>query len=268
MNMTRNEINWNVLNAYVDGLLDRDMSANVAAAAASDPDLAARIATLSKLKASTPKRACIPEDDVPPFPEFSGKESFTRRRMAGLAAAVLVVLAIGAAAGLWPQNAPRDGDWLRDAVAAQKQWLASTSSYNGDDASLLRVDAAKAARPLDLSDADLKLIYVATSKPAGSAETMFLGYRGPHGCMVGLWIGHPQANIETLPRKLDTGSILVRAWKDQNTGYALLSKGMDPARLDRLADAVSRLTDPRHTVDDEIHTALRDVKRTGAACRV
>lgn len=268
MKMPKNEINWNVLNAYVDGLLDRDMSANVAAAAATDPDLAARIATLSKLKANTPRPAHISDESVPPFPEFSGDAVLTRRRLAGLAAAIFVAFAIAAAAGSWPHNAPRGGDWIRDAVAAQKRWLASASSHNGDDVSLVRVDAAKATKPLDLSDADLKLIYVATAKSPGSAETMFLGYRGPHGCMVGLWIGPPQTNIETSPRKFDSGSILVRAWKDQTTGYALLSKGMDPARLDLLADAVSRLADPRHTVDEEIHTALRDVKRTGAACRV
>lgn len=48
------KITWDVLNAYIDGELDRAMSARVAAAAAQDTTLAARFATLSKLKASTP----------------------------------------------------------------------------------------------------------------------------------------------------------------------------------------------------------------------
>lgn len=46
------EISWVILNAYVDGELDRVMSAKVAAAVAQDATIAARVATLSKLKAS------------------------------------------------------------------------------------------------------------------------------------------------------------------------------------------------------------------------
>jgi hypothetical protein len=125
-----------------------------------------------------------------------------------------------------------------------------------------------AARALDLSDADLKLVYAATLPPVAGSEAMFLGYRGPHGCLVGLWIGAPQNSIGSAPETFDTGDIRVRAWHDHVTGYALLSKGMDPARIDRLAEAVTRLTDPRQIVDDSIRTALRDVTRTGAACRV
>lgn len=65
--------------------------------------------------------------------------------------------------------------------------------------------------------------------------------------------------------KRDAGDIGVRAWRDQVTGYALLSKGMDPARIDRLAEAVVRLADPGQIVDDGIRTALRDVIRVGLA---
>ena len=44
--MVHSEISWELLNAYVDGELDPAMSAQVAAAAATDPSLAARVATL------------------------------------------------------------------------------------------------------------------------------------------------------------------------------------------------------------------------------
>ena len=68
--------------------------------------------------------------------------------------------------------------------------------------------------------------------------------------------------------KRDAGDIRVRAWRDQVTGYARLSKGMDPANIDRLAEAVVRLADPSQIVDDGIRTALRDVIRVGSACGV
>ena len=56
---------------------------------------------------------------------------------------------------------------------------------------------------------------------------------------------------------------MCQAIERQVTAYALLSKGMDPARIDRLAEAVVRLTDPGQVVDDGIRFALRDVTRVG-----
>jgi len=60
---------------------------------------------------------------------------------------------------------------------------------------------------------------------------------------------------------------MCQAIERQVTAYALLSKGMDPARIDRLAEAVV-LTDPGQVVDDGIRFALRDVTRVGMACGV
>jgi len=60
---------------------------------------------------------------------------------------------------------------------------------------------------------------------------------------------------------------MCQAIERQVTAYALLSKGMDPARIDRLAEAVV-LTDPGQVVDDGIRFALRDVTRVGIACGV
>jgi hypothetical protein len=65
--------------------------------------------------------------------------------------------------------------------------------------------------------------------------------------------------------KRATLAIFACAWRDQVTGYALLSKAMDPANLDRLAEAVVRLTDPSLIVYDGIRAALRDVTRVGMA---
>jgi hypothetical protein len=60
----------------------------------------------------------------------------------------------------------------------------------------------------------------------------------------------PQNGVGSAPETRDAGEIRVRAWRDQVTGYALLSNGMDLARIDRLAEPVVRLTDPGQIVDD------------------
>lgn len=260
------EITWDVLNAYVDGELDRAMSARVAAAAAQDTTLAARIATLSKLKASTPGPG-IPAHPIPPPPAATKRHRLASWRSYAIAAGLTLILA----AGILTQGrrAPNADDmWLTGALAAQRQWIDAASQNVSRDRPVVTIGAAVAARALDLSDADLKLVYAATMPPVTGSEAMFLGYRGPHGCLVGLWIGAPQDNVGSEPKIFDARDIRVRAWHDRVTGYALLSKGMDPARIDRLAAAVARLTDPREIVDDSVRTALRDVTRTGVACRV
>lgn len=260
------EMSWDLLNAYVDGELDRVMSAKVAAAVAQDATLAARVATLSKLKASM-HRLELTASQLPPLPIGLQRRRFASWRIFAVAASLVMVLAAGLLIHLHPASNVAQ-TWLDDALAAQRHWLASASRNNPDDRTIVTIDAATAARPLDLSDAQLKLVYVAQAPSSIGGETTFLGYRGPYGCMVGFWIGSPQDGLGSAPKSLDAGDFRVRAWRDQVAGYALIARGMDPIRIDRLAEAVARLVDPGQVVDDGIRTALRDITRTGAACRV
>ena len=266
MTVSDNKVTWEILNAYVDGELDRAASARVAGAAAQDATLAARIATLAKLKACTvdPRVSSV---QIPPPPAFSKKHPRRLWRPAAIAAGVALVLALGF---LTSGRVVRTTDdaWLTSALAIQRQWIASVSQDSHPDRSVVTIGAATAARAIDLSDADLKLVYATRMPPIEGTEAVFLGYRGSHGCMVGLWIGAPQNAVGPMPQTFDFENIRVRAWRDNTAGYALLSKGMVPARIDRLAEAVMRITDPQQIGDDSIRTALREVKRTGASCRV
>lgn len=260
------KVTWEILNAYVDGELDRAMSARVAADAARDATLAARIATLAKLKACTVDPGVSPVQ-IPPSPAFSKKRSRRVWRPVAIAAGLAAILALGM---LTSGRLVRTSDdaWLTSALAAQRQWIASMPQVGRGDRPAVTLGAASAAHALDLSDADLTLVYAATMPPIEGNAAVFLGYRGAHSCMVGLWIGAPQNSVGSTPRTFDSGNIRVRAWRDNTAGYALLARGMDPARIDRLAEAVMRMTDPRQIGDDGIRTALREVKRTGASCRV
>lgn len=258
------EISWELLNAYVDGELDPAMSAQVAAAAATDPSLAARVATLSHLKASV--SAPAHPGRIPPLPAALRSRWPARSRIAAMAAAVMLLLAasILTQRQLSPPSTPI---WLDAALAEQQHWIALSSAGKPGDDGLVAISASTAARPLDLSDAQLKLVYAVPVSRMSGQDATFLGYRGPHGCMVGLWIGPPQNDLGASPVALDTGNIGVRAWRDQLRGYALIAGGMDPARIDGLAAAVVRMVDPGQSIDDGIRTALRDVAHTGRACR-
>ncbi len=266
MTIDETEMTWGILNAYVDGELDLITSAQVAAAAAQDARLAARIATLSKLKASTIALE-NPVSQVPPLPYGFRQHRRASWRVYGIAAGLALFIAIGLLAWLY-LGSRADHDWLDAALTAQRHWIESASKHDVGGTPIVIIGVTRAARPLDLSDAELKLVYVAAAPPLAGSEPMLIGYRGPHGCMVGLWIGLPQAGVGPVPQQFDTGEIRVRAWRDQSTGYALMSKGMNPARIDRLAEAVARLADPKQLIDDSVRFALRDVTKTGAACTV
>lgn len=266
MIMNETEMSWNILNAYVDGELDRSMSAKVAAAVAEDATLAARIATLSKLKASATGPEA-PASQIPPLTNGFKQHRLASWRVYGIAAGLALTLAMGLLTSTYFGS--RTGPaWLDAALTAQRHWIESASLQDVGNVPIITIGVTKAARALDLSDAELKLVYVAAARPLAGSEPMFLGYRGPHGCMVGLWISFPQDGVGMVPQEFDADKIRIRAWRDQGTGYALMSKGMDPVRIDRLAEAVARLVDPKQIVDDGVRTALRDVTRTGAACKV
>lgn len=265
MTLGDREISWEALNAYVDGELGAEMSARVAAAAAQDTALAVRIATLSKLKANV----AIPEvsfAEAPPMPIGMSRGQTPWLKVA-MAAGLALVLATGLLVQHRIMSKPAQ-TWLDIALMAQQQWLDTASRTGHDDHGLVKIDAATGTRPLDLSEAELTLVYAAPMSLLKQVNGTFLGYRGPHGCMVGLWVGAPQAGLEANPRAFDVKAVRVRAWADQTAGYALMAKGMDPARIDRLSTAVARLVDPAQIADDGVRTALRDAARTGVACRV
>lgn len=255
-------ITWETLNAYVDGELDASAAANVASAIASDRSLADRVATLARLKASV---ACRSNEamETPPLPTTREK---ARRLSYAAAAAVLLLVGAGLVGSQLLQRSAAPAG-LEDALLAQRQWIASAARISADESHQMILAASLANRPLDLTAAELQIVY-AVPAGASSGRGNFLGYRGPHGCMVGFWMGAPSDRFPANPIAFDNREIEVRAWRRGDNGYAILSSGMDPARLDRLAEIVAGITDPGRPPDDNIRVALRDASRIGAACRV
>jgi hypothetical protein len=257
------EMSWEILNAYVDGELDPAISAQVAEAAASDAATAARIFTLSKLKASAAGVNCQ-DGSLLPLPVLPKRA----RRSSRYGYAVAAGLALAACFCFQYLAAPPTVQtWLDFALGAQRQWLVTAARTGSEARSRVTIGATTATRPLDLSGANLSLVYVAPLSQVDKSGSTFLGYRGPHGCLVGLWIGDPQNGLGHTPQPFDVKQMRVRAWSGQNAAYAVIARGMDPVKIGRLADAIARLVDPLQIVNESVTTALRDVARSGAPCR-
>jgi anti-sigma factor RsiW len=258
-------VDWNRLNAYVDRELDPVEAAEVAAAIARDPHLAARVATLSRLKAVS--SGLLPPEMPPALPHRAEPQS--TRRLASIAASVVLTL-IGAAVGLWLWSSGPASRiaWLDEAVAAHRAWLDQGSTPDSTEQFLAAFEAQKAGGFPDLSEAHLTLVYVSAMPGAGDRPGHLIGYEGIHGCHVGLWIGAASPALGAEPVVVAVGGIDGYAWASDGIGYALLARGMDPARLEMLAAAVARITQADHRIDDQTRTALRMTTQTGAPCAV
>lgn len=252
-------IGWNELNAYVDRELGAADAAEVAAAIARDPSLAARVATLSRLKAET--SATPAPEDVPLFavPRASRRpRSFWRP--AAIAASIALLAAVGV--GAWNMRAPV-ADPIAATVSAERAWLAGEGQ--AAPASGLQVAVTQAAEGglPDLSAADLKLVYLATDPAAEGRRGVFAGYLGPRGCRLGLWIGR---SGEEGPAARDLGPVRVRTWSDGPRAYALMSRTVDLDRLTRMSVAVADLIHAGQRPDERLRLALRDAAKAGAPC--
>lgn len=253
---------WERLNAYVDGELSPAEAAEIAAAVARDAELAGRVATLTRLKATTSDLA--PQHKAPPIPRLPSRRP--RRYALPLSAALALLLVAAAAIGLWrPWLQPADA-WLAEAAASHRAWI--ESGEDGDAAAPGKVLAALKTANFgdipDLTDAHLSLVRIAAGPKTGS---VFLGYRGIHGCRVGLWIGAPPPDLGARPESVASGDVAGYAWRLDDTGYALLARGMDPGRLKQLAEAVAEITGQGNLLSQEIRTALRNTAQTGAPCQ-
>jgi hypothetical protein len=257
-------IGWEHLNAYVDGELGLTEAARVAAAVARDPRLAARVATLSRLKATT--ASLPPPSEAPPAPR--PRVSPAGLRFAGLAASVALMIAAAMALWSWSLGSGRQSAWLDEAVAAQRAWLDHGASLETGDRIQVALQTWNIARIPDLSEARLSLVHVSLVTRDGRTQGVLLGYQGIHGCRVGLWISEAATGLEDRPTKVESAGVAGYAWRGGDTGYALLALGMDPDRLKLLADAVAHITRNGQRVDERIQTVLRETTQTGRPCAV
>jgi anti-sigma factor RsiW len=252
---------WERLNAYVDGELGPAEAAEVAAAIARDRELAARVASLTRLKAVA---SSLPPQHVPP-PAPLLRAPTRRRNLMLPAAAALVLLILAAIAGWsWLPGPHQANRWLAQAAAAHQAWIDGTAPSRAPAQALAALASGKLVHIPDLSDAHLSLVQLSAQPDAGS---VFLGYRGIHGCQVGLWIGSAPPDLDPQPLAVASGDIAGYAWRFGETGYALLAQGMDPDRLKLLAEAVAKIVSRDDALDQEIRAALHNSSVIGAPCQ-
>lgn len=259
--MTDSErLSWTTLNAYVDGELEPDQAAKVAAALADDRAAAVQVATLMRLRAAV--KAASPMPAPPPFVLPRARPRVVRW-LPWAVAACLALLVGAASLGIGDRRSP--GSSLSAAVAAHQLWLAQATPGEAPRLGVELAGADAGALP-DLTLASLRLVHLSLDPAGRRGGGMLAGYVGPNGCRVGLWIAPVEAALPPQPAVRDRDGLSVRAWRGERASYALLGRGIDPARLDGIAALVARITRDEPGVPREQVAALAEARSVGPAC--
>lgn len=258
-------IGWDDINAYVDRELDAAACARIAAAIAGDPSLAARVASLSRLKAMT--TAIQPPHDAPPIPQGGTLGTAARRPLwqpLAIAASIALLIAAGSATWLGRGSSV---DPVATAASIERVWLSGTTvdapETQGAQLRLALANGLDERLP-ELSGADLRLVYLALD-PADADRGAFAGYVGPRGCRVGLWLGRGDGT-EYPPNQRDLGPTKIRVWSDGARAFAVMSQGMDGDRLSRVASLVADLMRNEPRFDEQHRTGLAVAARSSVPC--
>lgn len=254
-------VSWEALNAYVDGELAPAAAADVAAAIALDPDVAARVASLSRLRATTRN---LPQDVSTQGLRLPGRKQAFSVRFAALAASLVVVGGIGAA--IWSFSwAPEDGGPLLAAVDAHHAWLADAKPAQDSRLQVAMANASATALP-DLAPASLTLVYLSLDPAIRKGGGVLAGYVGPNGCRVGLWIAPHHGPAHPQPVADDRDGLMIRRWSGAGADYALLGRDIDSLRLDRIAALVAKLIRMDPVLPREQIAALDEARSIFPAC--
>jgi len=252
--MQGTDITPELLNAYVDGELSRDEAAWLARAAARDPAIAARIATLRELKAAVP--ALVPERRI-------ALPSRVRTRVtpgfAAVAAGLLLLIATGML-HLYLQSESESARWARFLQSHHEAWA---FARDAKPARFLPTSGPARLLPLDLESA--RLTFVGHQKVSFAGKTVVrTGYEGTRGCRVSLYV-YPGGTV--LDESAFSQTLLVRKWEIGQQGFALMADGMAKVRFEGLARAVEKALRAGSQPDPGSRQRLAQARRTSPPCQ-
>lgn len=259
--MSRRRIDFEMLNAYVDGELDTAAAAEVAMAVAEDRALARELAALSRLRSTVAEGLEAPPLSVPASPPTGG------RRIAAAAAAALIAFVAGSML-IATLGGKASADWLARAWQVHHGWSIEEAAARPRSA-LLFADYAEivpGAYVPDLSASRLTLVHAALAPFTGDRKVLLAGYRGTRGCKISLLIFPSAEPLGEAMERFRDGSNEAYGWRVGRVGYFILSDGMDSHRFRLLAESVRDTSREHLPFDARTRLALRESRDKSAPC--
>lgn len=256
------------LNAYIDGELSPQHGAKVARAIAEDPEIAARVASLTRLKSALNGLAEeMPRPVALPDPHRT-------IRWLGIAASAGLFVAVGIVMLIsYTPLGHQDDAWYREALAEHTNWVRDPALPDARevDANLFLASIERFGLPVqtpDLTSARLRLTYL-RYRPATetAAAALHLGYTGRHGCKVTLWASAAPEGLGTALTESRVDNLRGFLWRSGETGYALFATGMAERRFTVIASKVYEATRDRRGFDEDTRMALTGASSGAPPCR-
>lgn len=226
--MTENDIDPEILSAYIDGELEPEEASRVARLIACDEGVARRAARLSEVKAAVAGMA--PEIVVVTVQ----RPRPVSRWMLSLAAGACVLLIVSGVTwfGLarMPAGLPAEAA-VRDAALEHAAWIEGSFTPP-----MLPASAPAEVFAPEMIAAGLTPAFVRGASVDGEAAT-HTGYVGRSGCRLSLFRiarPHPGNGFDMASEE----GLLHASWSDDTTSFLLVARGMDEARFAFLAGAL------------------------------
>ena len=249
----RTDIDPEMLNAYVDGELDVSEAASVARAAADNPSVAARIATMRELKAAVAD--AVPQRELSlPAPNAAVKWA------GGVAAAVAAFIAVGALLHLSTFRESNGERWARLIADKHAAWSFTPGSRS---APIVLSGVGANLLPLDLKSARLTFVGHEITNLDGK-PVLRTEYEGTRGCKVSLYAF---ASVESFDASRLNPALLVRHWKIGDHGFVLMARGMAAGRFAGLAVAVEKALRSGYELDKKTRQQLAHARKTSPPCQ-
>lgn len=254
--MTSEIIAFQDLNAYVDGELDAAAAARVAEAAAADPQVAASIAKLLRMKATLGEA----------FEKVHVINVHTRPRWHQAGWLVAASLAAGiVVGGIWLVNSPLlpgavskpapVGAVVSAMLRAHDQWL------GGGTAQELRAIPIAGLRPPNLTPAGLSIASYKSPVDMGGTMATQISYIGRRGCRLSLFIAPATPELAKVALLAGQSNPLVEAWQANQAQYLLVSRLMHKTRFATIATALKAATTDGGLYGDRFRTALATARQ-------
>lgn len=247
-----------VLNAYVDGALSPDVAAALAARAATEQDLAARVARLHGLKAGVaglmdalPAAPDLPKPDKGPRPSL-------RLALAVAACSILAILGIavlgpsqGSPLASSQQSAQAGGD-VQDSSADLRAYhdaWAHAAADNTPSAPDWLTDA--------MASAGLRLVHAA---PMPDGQGVHLAFIGLNSCKISLFERPVSGSVEGVVRYISDG-VQTAIWHNGSAAFTLVAREMNPQRFATISEALAKASQTRNSHDSNLLAALTEARQ-------
>ena len=242
MNTTKPDIDD--LNGYVDGELSPKAATHVAMRAAADPEVAASIATLHRVKSAL--EAAYLQDAV----VISSPPPSRQHRKMAKAACIALAGGLGMLALMW--GVQMGGGFGQDASPVADNSVAPTTApvaWTAETAADFHLGTP------DISAAGLTPAFVEAAHAANGVTMTHVAYVGRHGCRLSLYAADRSASGKITDFFPETG-LLVAEWNSASARYFAVADGMNRTRFAIITAVLEEATTRPEPVSGQLQVAL------------